>query len=161
MIEVIYDAEGRARDYRFLEVNRAFERQTGLRDATAKTVRELVPEHEQHWFDIYARVAETGEPTRFIEEARALGRWYEAFAFRVNGENGRKVGVLFYDITERVHAERALQEEARRKDEFLATLAHELRNPLAPIRNAVALLQLRRDADDDAAEVPPISSTGR
>src|SRR4051812_45049772 len=149
VFEMIYDADGRASDYRFLEVNPAFERQTGLRDATARTMREHAPEHEQHWFDLYARVAETGEPNRFIEEARALGRWYEVFAFRVNGQDSRKVGVLFYDISERVRAERALQEEARRKDEFLATLAHELRNPLAPIRNAVALMKLRRDADED------------
>jgi PAS domain S-box-containing protein len=149
VIEMIYDADGQPCDYRFLEGNRAFERQTGLKDAMGRTVREQVPEHEQHWFDIYGRVADTGEPTRFIEEARALGRWYEVFAFRVGGQESRRVGVLFYDITERVKAERALQEEARRKDEFLATLAHELRNPLAPIRNAVALLHLRRGADEE------------
>ena len=149
VIEMIYDAEGRPHDFRFLEVNPAFERQTDLRDATGRTIRELAPGHEQHWFDIYARIAETGEPARFIEEARALRRWYEVFAFRVGGEGSRRVGVLFYDITERVQAQQALQDEARRKDEFLATLAHELRNPLAPIRNAVSLLELRRDADGE------------
>src|SRR4051812_12764658 len=147
VIEVIYDAHGRPHDYRFVEVNPAFERQTGLADATARTMREHAPEHEQHWFDIYAAVAETGESTRFIREARALGRWYEAFAFRIGGAASRRVGVLFYDITERVRAQQALQDEARHKDEFIATLAHELRNPLAPIRNAVTLLQLRKDLD--------------
>ena len=60
------------------------------------------------------------------------------------GRSERMVGVTF-DITDRKHAEEALRqaevqlrEQAERKDEFLATLAHELRNPLAPIRNAVA-----------------------
>jgi PAS domain S-box-containing protein len=47
---------------------------------------------------------------------------------------------VFTDITERVRAELALREADRRKDEFLATLAHELRNPLAPILNSVPLL---------------------
>jgi PAS domain S-box-containing protein len=47
------------------------------------------------------------------------------------------------DITERKQAEEALRESNRRKDEFLATLAHELRNPLAPLRNAVAVLQMK------------------
>jgi PAS domain S-box-containing protein len=52
------------------------------------------------------------------------------------------------DITERKRMEEALREADRRKDEFLATLAHELRNPLAPVRNAVQILEL---ADSDAA----------
>jgi signal transduction histidine kinase len=53
----------------------------------------------------------------------------------------------FIDITERKLAERARDEEARRKDEFLATLAHELRNPLAPIRTAVEVLRLAGEVD--------------
>jgi PAS domain S-box-containing protein len=52
------------------------------------------------------------------------------------------VGGVAIDITERMRAEEALRQADRRKDEFLATLAHELRNPLAPIRNAVQLLRL-------------------
>ncbi len=51
------------------------------------------------------------------------------------------------DITERRQAEEALREADRRKDEFLAVLAHELRNPLAPIRNAVAILKLKGTSD--------------
>ena len=50
------------------------------------------------------------------------------------------------DITDAVNAETALLEADRRKDEFLATLAHELRNPLAPISNALALIA-RPDGD--------------
>lgn len=52
---------------------------------------------------------------------------------------------VFQDITERKRAEKALQEADRRKDEFLALLAHELRNPLVPIRNAVQLLKLQSE----------------
>ncbi|HWI13218.1 MAG TPA: PAS domain S-box protein, partial [Burkholderiales bacterium] len=57
------------------------------------------------------------------------------------------------DISERKKAEAALHEADRRKDEFLATLAHELRNPLAPIRNAVQILNLQgaQDATSQAA----------
>lgn len=148
VLEMIY-RDGRAADYRFVEVNRAFEPQTGLRDATAKTMREHVPEHEQHWFDIYARVAESGEPTRFVEQAKGLGRWYEVSAFRVGSPGSGRVGVLFNDTTARVRAEQALKEEATRKDEFLATLAHELRNPLAPIINAVSILRLHEQSGEE------------
>ncbi|MFN8475055.1 MAG: PAS domain S-box protein [Anaerolineae bacterium] len=51
------------------------------------------------------------------------------------------------DITEQKRAEEALREADRRKDEFLATLAHELRNPLAPVRNAVQILKLQDSLD--------------
>jgi PAS domain S-box-containing protein len=55
--------------------------------------------------------------------------------------------VVQVDISKRVQAEAALRRADRQKDEFLATLAHELRNPLAPIRTAVELIHLRDPAD--------------
>ncbi len=150
VIEMLYDAQGRPVDYRFLEVNPAFERHTGLKDATRKTMREHVPDHEQHWFETYARIAESGEPARFTHAAKALmGGWYDVYAFRVGGPGSRKVAILFNDVTERVRAVEALTQADRRKDEFLATLAHELRNPLAPIRSAVSLLRLKGSPDPD------------
>src|SRR4029077_281539 len=48
------------------------------------------------------------------------------------------------DITDRKRVEQALRDADRRKDEFLATLAHELRNPLAPIRNSLQILKMPR-----------------
>ena len=61
---------------------------------------------------------------------------------------GAQTGLLAVvrDVSERVKAEAALEDADRRKDEFLATLAHELRNPLAPIRNALQLMQITPDA---------------
>ena len=63
---------------------------------------------------------------------------------------GRVAGVVlvFRDITARRAAEQELHENDRRKDEFLAMLAHELRNPLAPIRNAAHTLALLGTPDD-------------
>jgi PAS domain S-box-containing protein len=55
------------------------------------------------------------------------------------------------DVTDQWHAEQALRDAGRRKDEFLATLAHELRNPLAPIKNAVELMKATTNG---AAEEP-------
>jgi PAS domain S-box-containing protein len=144
VIEVLFDAADRPADYRFLEVNPAFERHTGLGDAAGKTIRELAPGHEAHWFEVYGTVARTGEPARFVNESRALGgRWFDVYAFRLGGPGSRKVAVLFNDITARRRAEDALRDADRRKDEFMAMLAHELRNPLAPLRNALQILSLR------------------
>ncbi len=72
VVEVLFDAGERPVDYRFLEANPAFVQQTGLTDAVGRTVRELAPTHEAHWFEIYGRVAPTGEPTRFEAAPR---RW--------------------------------------------------------------------------------------
>jgi PAS domain S-box-containing protein len=54
---------------------------------------------------------------------------------------------LVWDVTERKNLELSLQEADRRKDEFLATLAHELRNPLAPLRNGLQIARLTSKAD--------------
>jgi PAS domain S-box-containing protein len=75
--------------------------------------------------------ADTGEVCWLAAYGRVLGEG--------PGAVRRSVGI-FLDITERKRAEEALREADRRKDEFLATLAHELRNPLAPVRNAARIL---------------------
>lgn len=107
IIEMIFDGEGRPTDYRFLRVNSSFEAQTGLRDAEGRTMRSFRPDHEEYWFEIYGRVAMTGEPARFDNPAAALGRWYEVYAFRVGEPEQRRVGIVFSDIAERKkHEER-------------------------------------------------------
>jgi two-component system CheB/CheR fusion protein len=62
-----------------------------------------------------------------------------------------EASAIAHDITEQKKAEAALQEEARRKDEFLAMLGHELRNPLAPIRNSLHILSLAGATGEQAA----------
>jgi len=115
IIELIFDAEDRPVDYRFLKANPEFVRQTGLTDAMGKTIRELVPQHDQHWFDIYGRIALTGEAQRFEEEAAALGRWYDVYAFRIGAPEERKVAVLFRDVLERRRMEQTLRDSERRQ----------------------------------------------
>lgn len=109
VIEVLFDENQKPVDYRFLEINPMFEKQTGLRDAVGKRMRLLAPDHEAHWFEIYGRVALTGAPVRFENRAEALHRWYDVYAFRIGAPEERKVAVLFNDITERKQAEEALR----------------------------------------------------
>ncbi len=141
IIEVLFDDNQNPIDYRFLEVNDAFEKQTGIKDAKGRLMRQIAPGHEQHWFDIYGKIALTGEPVRFENPAKELHRWYDVYAFRIGLPEDRQVAILFNDITERRRIERELREADRRKDEFLAMLAHELRNPLAPLRNMLEIMK--------------------
>jgi len=148
VIQVILDENDVGTDYRFLEVNPSFERQTGLSNAQGQLMRDLVPDHDEHWFSIYAEVALSGKPVRFENRAIALGRWYDVYAFRVGHPEDRHVAILFNDISLRKKAETELREADKRKDEFLAILAHELRNPLAPLRNGLEILKLAGTTGD-------------
>ena len=114
IVDVLFNASGRPVDYRFLEVNPAFSKQTGLRGATGRLVTEILPENEAHWFEIYGDIAVTGIPQHFVREAKALKRWYEVSAFRLGGSDSRKVAILFNDITESKRSELALRESEER-----------------------------------------------
>ncbi len=156
IIEMIWDDQGAPVDYRFIEVNQAFVRHTGLSNAVGKTVLEMVPGHDPVWMKLYGGIARTGAPVRYeSDSAGAINRWFDVYAIRVGGAGSNLVAVLFSDISERKHAQFELErlaadltEANRRKNEFIATLAHELRNPLAPLRSGLPLLRL---AADDAA----------
>ena len=109
VFEMIWDERGEPVDYRYLEVNAAFEQQTGLTDAAGRTARECIPGLEPHWPAIYGQVARTGEPIRSTEGSAALGRWYDLYAFPVGTGQPRQVAVLFNDITARRRSEEMMQ----------------------------------------------------
>jgi len=157
IIDMIFDADENPVDYRFLEVNGSFGRQTGLLDAVGKCMRELIPNHEVHWYQMYGKVALTGESIRFIEEAKALNnRWFEVYAFRLGGAGSTKVALLFNDITERKRLDQQLidsnvelknaigiaEKSNLAKSEFLSKMSHELRTPLNAILGFAQLLEV-------------------
>ena len=132
------------------------------RDILGKPVREVFPELEgQPFFDLLDEVRRTGVPFVGNEtvvridrtnSGRIEERIFNLVYQPIHEEDGTVDSILVfaYDVTEAVRAReriealmQQLQDADRRKDEFLAMLAHELRNPLAPVRNAVTLLQGR------------------
>ena len=125
LIEVLFEGE-RPVDYRFLEVNPAFEKHTGLVGSVGRRIRELVPAQEEHWFKVYGRVAQTGEPVRFELPARGMGRFFDVYAFRVGPPSQRRVAVLFDDVSQRRRAEEALRQSEKRAA-FLLDLSDALR----------------------------------
>jgi two-component system CheB/CheR fusion protein len=141
------------RDGRFIRANAPMAARLGLRspgEATGRTVAE-VPNTElaraMHEKD--AHVLDTGETQDYSLEERVVGgeaRWDLVTRFALRDAARKIVGatVVFRDVTEQNRAEEDIREAVRRRDQFLAMLSHELRNPLAAIVNATQLL--RRDA---------------
>jgi two-component system CheB/CheR fusion protein len=113
IIEVIFDERDNPVDYRFLEMNPSFERQTGLTNAHCKTMRELALDHEEHLLGTYGRVARTGQPERFESHAAQLHRWYDVYAWRYGRLQDRQVALLYNDITASKEAELQAKPETK------------------------------------------------
>jgi PAS domain S-box-containing protein len=157
--EMVYDTQGNACDYRYVNLNPAFERLTGWAPSQilGRTAREITPDIEDYWINLFSRVAETGKPTSFEHYARHLGRYYSGTAY---SPRAHQVAVTFTDVTERKKAEQALQQlnieleervrartaalEAsnRELDAFAHSVSHDLRGPLRGIDGwSLALLE--------------------
>jgi PAS domain S-box-containing protein len=141
MLAPHHGQDGEVSDFTWTYVNRA------AADALQRPAQELVGRRmlevlPRSWSDSsafrqYAAVARDGQPREFEMHTRLRGGegWLHCIASPMRDA----VAVWFNDVTDRKRSEHLLREADRRKDEFLATLAHELRNPLAPIRQAAML----------------------
>ena len=109
VIEVLFAADGTPDDYLFVEVNPAFEGQTGIVGAAGRRISEINSSHERYWFDLYGTVVRTGEPVRVESGAVGLGRWWDVHALRIGPAADARVAVLFTDITDRRRMEQELR----------------------------------------------------
>ncbi|MCC7299987.1 MAG: PAS domain S-box protein, partial [Verrucomicrobia bacterium] len=165
--EIICDENGIPCDYRFLEVNPAFEKLTGLKseELIGRTVKEVMPKIEAHWIEGYGKVALTGVPMQVDDFSGELGRHYAVSAY--SPCKGR-FATVFTDITEEKNAEVAVlrtaldvAEEANRiKTQFLANMSHELRTPLNAIIGLAELLESSTLNEEQLDYIQTISSSG-
>ncbi len=146
--QLIFDANGAAVDARYVMVNPAFARQSGLADAEGRTISELLPDLEPVWLETYSAVALTGEPVRLEQYSESMQRWFDVYAFRLGAAQAGQVAVLFKDISQRRQSEAALMaakaeaERANRaKSDFLLSMSHELRSPLHTMLGFTQLIE--------------------
>lgn len=124
--EILYDENGQAYDFRFVEVNPSFAKLTGFEQAVGKTARDLIVPLPDDLVGQYAGVVETGTPAHFeVFVGGQQNRWYEA---RAQKADELRFSVLFTNVTE----QKRTQEELRTNDArmiALARLGDQLRDP--------------------------------
>ena len=116
--ELIYDPAGQVIDWRFLEVNPAFERLTGLQSIEGQLGSQAAPGTESYWLEAYQQVVQTGEPMRLENYNQMTRRWYSAYAARIGPPGSHQFVVVFDDITHRKQRETNLA--------FLAEVSQDL-----------------------------------
>jgi len=145
--EILRDDRGRPADYRFVSINPAMERITGLKakEFVGKTVLETLPDTKRYWFDIYGEIAMSGRPETFETYSEELSKYFEVTVYSP-AEN--QFASIFQDITLRKKAEeekRALESQLRHAQKMDAIgllaggIAHDFNNILMPIIGYVEL----------------------
>ncbi|HAJ60950.1 MAG TPA: hypothetical protein DCP31_18185, partial [Cyanobacteria bacterium UBA8543] len=123
--EVIFDENDKPIDILYLEANPAAVRLAG-RDFSGQRMREIDPNYEEYWYEIYGRVALTGESMRAERYAEPHDRWFDFYAFKVGGQESRRVAIVFNDITAAKHRE-AERKRTEEQQTFLLKFSDMLR----------------------------------
>jgi len=152
--KMVYDEMGNPSDYRYLEINPAFEKLTGLSSNVllGKTLKEVMPNTEAYWIEVFGKVAMTGEPIAYTNFSRELGKHYDTYVFSPEKDI---FAVVFNDVTEKVKAQEQVQQlneelqervrelEAKNTEleQFTYTVSHDLKAPIITIKGFLGFLE--------------------
>ncbi len=145
--EILFDEKGKAIDYRFVLINKAFEKITGLEASSilGKRVKEILPSTEDVWIRNYAKVATTGEVLQFENYSQEFDKYFSVIAY---SPEKNYFAVVFTDVTqnkiyqrELVAAKEQAEENDKLKTAFLQNMSHEIRTPMNAIIGFSSMLE--------------------
>ncbi len=159
LLEMMYDESGKPVDCRYVDVNPAHEKLTGLKkeEIVGRTARESIPGLEDYWIENYGRVDQTGTPWYFENYVQGLNRWYGVFVYRTSPGF---VAVTFEDITGRRQAEEAVRvsrDLLTKSEADLQVHQVELETQAEELKRAHLELGESRDKYVDLYDFAPIS----
>jgi PAS domain S-box-containing protein len=156
LYEVILNTAGDPSDYRFLYINPAFERISGFKsgDVVGKTIREVLPDAESFWFEIFGSVARTCEPLRLERFSPSLNKYFEVSAYApIKGQ----CAAIFLDVTERKRMEEALRETRG----FLGSLLEAMPMPIYVVDANTGFYRMVNRAWEEISGVSREQAIGR
>jgi PAS domain S-box-containing protein len=153
--EMIFDEQGTPINYRYINVNPAFEELTGFKksEVVGKTVLDIFPNAENYWISFFGSIVLDKEQKQMTNYSRESGRFYEVSAYPVE-EN--KFVVLFVDVTEKIQQDRKLKYAVKRsekadmlKTQFLRDVNHRLRTPLNGMMGMLQLINVAQIGEEN------------
>ena len=147
--EVIWnDDKSGILDYRFLSVNRGFEKSTGLSSdaVVGKRLFEVLPNTERHWLETYGDVVINQKSTSFVNYTKGLDKYFKVVAYPVDKD---KFATMFIDITDKLTQESTMNKALKNaekanefKNQFLKDVNHKLRTPLNGMMGIAQLIAM-------------------
>lgn len=147
IMEPIFDQSHKPVDFRFVDMNPAFEKLTGFKNPVGCLASSLFTKISDSWLETLEKVALAGEPIQLVHETKGLNHWYNINAFKVQTNGLETVAVLYNDITQEIRARNDMQELMKIQDEVFTNVSHELKTPLNVIFSTIQLLELYMQRD--------------
>ncbi|MBN2238639.1 MAG: PAS domain S-box protein [Dehalococcoidales bacterium] len=155
--EAIFDENDNVVDCIFLEVNPAFEKQSGLsrQEVIGKKLSEITFEESidlSFWFEQYEEVVKTGEPQRFDTFSEYLRKWYSMLVFR---NKPGQFATIFQDITEKRQIETERERAVRLESvgTLAGGIAHDFNNILTGVLGNISLAKMDMDPESETYEI--------
>ncbi len=147
---MIYSKAGKPIDFRYLYVNPAFSKQTGIKveQVVGRTVRQVIPKIEQFWIDTYDGVVQSGKTEQFESEVAAIGKQFEIKVWR---SSPGCFAVIFSDVTNRRKKEAMLETKAidlKRANQLQAKTTAAMLNVMEDLERTKALAEIERAKDE-------------
>ncbi|MGE4275185.1 MAG: histidine kinase dimerization/phosphoacceptor domain -containing protein [Candidatus Methanomethylophilaceae archaeon] len=140
---VVYGKDGSVVDLEYVDVNPAFEVQTGLpKSVIGKGILTVMPNFEDFWFDMFVRVALSGKSEYAENYVADVDRWFSVFVFSTGEE---KVAQIFLDISSQKRMEHELMESLREREALLKEVHHRVHNNLQTIKGVIGIQQMKME----------------